>query len=147
MQELARVERISFLRSILKKHKFFTQEAIVKAVSDAGFEATQSSISRDLKTLNVSKIDGRYIPIEETESFIKRPKTSLVKTLLKSFEPAGQNLLVVKTESGGAHVVAASFDGTNIDGLIGTVAGDDTFFIATKNKLAQKRVIEALKNL
>lgn len=147
MQDTERAERINFLREILGKKKFFTQDSIVKAVSNAGFEATQSSISRDLKALKVSKIDGRYLPIEESESFIRRPKTTLVKTLLKSFEPAGHNLLVVKTESGAAHVVAASFDGTTIDGLVGTVAGDDTFFIATRNKLAQKRVIEALKNL
>ena len=59
---------------------------------------------------------------------------------ITGIKPAGQNLLVIKTEEGAASVVAGAIDQMNPDGIVGTVAGDDTIILATRNRTAQNKL-------
>jgi transcriptional regulator of arginine metabolism len=64
-----------------------------------------------------------------------------------SVEAAGENLLVVKTQGGAAGIIAASLDKRHLAGVLGTIAGDDTVFIATVNRAAQKRARSVVDQL
>lgn len=134
-------KRRDLLKRIIESNSFSKQETLVKELKKLGFNVTQSSISRDLQIIGAVKVAGKYC------LSIPRPRKITVRSLVRSIDTAGANLVVVKTNSGAANVVAAALDGSDIIGMVGTVAGDDTFFIATKNKVAQSKVLEALRRL
>ena len=111
----------------------------VELLKKENFQVTQSSVSRDITALGLYKAGGRYIPAWEVV-----PSWSEVLPLILDMQPAGPNLLVLKTPPGGAQRVAVALDHTDIQGLVGTVAGDDTVFIACKDKKSQDLIKEKL---
>ena len=139
-----RIKRHKFLSKLLHEHGFSSQEDVVEAMEKAGYAVTQSSISRDFRELGVIKIGGRYLPSSELKG---EADTSAFQKMIMGVDTAGANLVVVKTKSGCANAVAEQMDLTDIAGVVGTVAGDNTFFVATKNKSAQTRVVAALRNI
>lgn len=136
-----------WLRDNIRKHQYRTQGQLRAALRRDGIRVDQSSISRGLQELEIRKIGGVYVaPLEndQVKALVEKIK---IGALIKKIDSAGPNLLVLLTEVGAAHVVAAAFDGMRIPGMVGTVAGDDTVFVATKGKSAQGRVISALDKL
>ena len=111
------------------------QEALVDLLKKDGFEVTQSSVSRDIKALGLRKAGGRYIPSWESV-----PSWADVFPLVLDLQTAGPNLLVLKTPPGGAQRVAVALDHLDIPGIVGTVAGDDTVFIACKDVKSLDRI-------
>lgn len=111
------------------------QETLVRLLTRDSYQVTQSSVSRDISALGLHKAGGRYIPALEIV-----PSWSEVLPLVLTIQAAGGNLLVVKTPPGGAQRVAVAIDHAHLLGLVGTVAGDDTIFIACENKKAQDRI-------
>jgi len=112
-----------------------TQEQMVDALRERGIEASQASVSRDITALRLVKADGRWTApprgIPTTNPFEDRIAGRLLSVL-----PAGDHLLVLKTPPGEAQGVALALDGLNPKGVIGTVAGDDTIFVATADATA-----------
>ncbi len=98
------------------------QEGLLQLLERQGFEVTQSTLSRHLKKLHVQKVDGLYRRVEAPRPAL--PGFSLVQ--------APPNLLVLRTEPGFANALAVRLDHAEIPGLAGTIAGDDTIFIAIK---------------
>lgn len=144
---LDKAERQKELLNVLKAEVVRDQHDAVRIMCERGIEVTQPSISRDFRELGVVKIDGRYVAggLALTGAAI-RGKSSGLEALVKSIDSVGVNLVVVKTEAGGANIIGAAVDAGNIAGVVGTVAGDDTVFIATRNSQAQKllrRYLEA----
>lgn len=92
-----------------------------------GFFLTQPTLSRHLKKLSVMKRDGRY----------QRVETGSAEVPPYSLAVAPPNLLVLKTRPGHAQLVGFRLDAAHVTGLIGTVAGDDTVFIAINGDLAK----------
>lgn len=105
-----------------------------------GFQVTQSSISRDFKELGVTKIDGRYMVPQIVQGF------KLGQFVLTTAS-AGDNLFVVKTQSGWTSAVSDAIDNLGIEGVVGTVAGENTILIATKDGATHSRILEFLKTL
>src|SRR4029453_12094634 len=99
---------------------------------------TQASVSRDLDELGVVKVDGRYarveLPIAEASPFG-----------VSAIIPAGESLIIVRCNSGLASAAAVRIDGSKIREIIGTIAGDDTIFIAVSGEHDQKLVMKKLK--
>ena len=133
--------RHAAIRLILNHHDFSNQDDVVARMIKEGFDVTQSSISRDFKELGVTKLAGIY-RIISLGTF-----QSSIKLLIRETSAAGDNLLVVKTSSGGASAVAEAIDLEVVEGVVGTVAGDNTIFVATKDKKSQERVIKRIKEL
>ena len=127
---------------LLEENDFSSQEEIVSAMRAKGFDVTQPSISRDFRELAVIKVSGRYKPGpgENSGPVDRNDPWGLVKKI----ERVGANLVVVKTGPGAAGVVADAVDKLSVAGVAGTVAGDDTLFVATKNRGAQDRLIAIL---
>ncbi|MBL7661147.1 arginine repressor [bacterium] len=139
-----RIKRQRALVKILKSKPYTTQDDVASALESEGFEVTQSSISRDFRELGVVKVGGRYT---STLRFTGDANSAALQGLIKNIDPAGGNLLVVKTTPGAANVVAARLDEKDLNEVVGTIAGDDTIFVATKTKRGQAHVIQALEKL
>lgn len=112
------------------------QEELVALLNEIGFVVTQSSVSRDLDELEIIKASRFYaVP--------KKPENTVAFGLLSS-DTAGENMIVARCESGLASAVAVKIDGAKISSIVGTIAGDDTIFIAVKNRNEQKTVIKKI---
>jgi transcriptional regulator of arginine metabolism len=111
-----------------------SQEQLQRLLADDGLRATQATISRDLRELGVAKgPDGYVIPSDEQRS--PTGGASLERALaafLVSAKAAGV-LVVLKTGPGHAQVIALELDRHTPDGILGTIAGDDTIFVAAES--------------
>ncbi len=142
----AKVDRQRELVELLESKTFRSQGQVVRAMQDRGFSVTQPSISRDFRELGVVKMSGRYLPVDRPSVRALHEQTNVNPfSLITSMSTAGPHLLVVTTQIGAANVVAASIDHAEMREVVGTIAGDDTVFIATAGDLGQDRVMRKLR--
>ncbi|HEX8183152.1 MAG TPA: hypothetical protein VF747_00325 [Blastocatellia bacterium] len=114
-----------------------TQQELAEELARRGIEATQSSISRDIVELGLTKLNGYYTA----------PQPALSGGPVVEIATAGDNLIVVKTDIGQASPAALAIDRARIDEIVGTVAGDDTIFIAVKDAEAQRLAMKKIVKL
>jgi transcriptional regulator of arginine metabolism len=112
-----------------------TQDQLRSLLERAGVPATQSSVSRDLEELGVVKHHGHYT-VPQTNGAATRG--------LLSLDVAGESLVVARTEPGMASAVAVTIDAAAIEEIVGTIAGEDTIFIAVNDRKAQRTVIKRI---
>ncbi len=129
--------RLSIIAEVIRGHKIGNQHDLKEHLKGRGFDTTQSSISRDLKKLGVVKVDGYY----KTPS-IAPGESSKVDRL--DATTAGDNLIVLKTGPGNANRAGVIIDRANIIGILGTIAGDDTIFVAVANRQTQAKVLRKI---
>jgi transcriptional regulator of arginine metabolism len=122
-------ERQKKLLRLIQAKPIGTQEELRLMLERAGVPATQSSVSRDLEELGVVKHHGRYT--------IPRANGAGARGLL-SLDLSGDNLVVARTEPGLASAVAVAIDGAAIPEIVGTIAGEDTIFIAVVDQKSQR---------
>jgi len=106
-----------------------TQDELRDLLEKAGVAATQSSVSRDLEELGVVKHHGHYT--------VARTNGAAARGLV-GLEMAGDILIVARTEPGLASAVAVQIDAAAIPEIVGTLAGEDTIFIAVNDAKAQR---------
>lgn len=134
-------ERQDAIRQILEKGPAGTQRSLVDALIADGFEATQSSVSRDLKELGAVKTANGY----ELPGLVPGDvEVARVSGLLREMETAGPNLLVIKTAIGAAQRVALALDRSGWSEMVGNVGGDDTVLVATKNASGQRNLLSKI---
>jgi len=130
------------LRLLLRRRRIRTQEELVTALRERGHEITQSSLSRDLTSLGARKMDGSYRLVSDAdaadEAGLKYPTLTELQPFVRALRAAGPNLLVVATRPGLAQTVALALDSMGMPEVVGTVAGDDTVFVATPSRRAQR---------
>lgn len=114
------------------------QGELAKLLSERGFSVTQASVSRDLEKLGVAKVHGRYI---------RQPLARFGVFGSITFTSVGENLIVIKCGSGLASAAAVRIDGAGIPDIAGTIAGDDTIFVAVAGTREQARAIRDLRNI
>jgi len=120
-----------------------TQNDLVRCLKKRGIAATQVSISRDIAELGLVKAAGVYRPATgEAAHDAEMP----LRTFVRSVTPAGPNLTVIRCDTGTAPRVGLVLDGLAQPGLVGTLAGDDTVFVAGDSAAAQKRLIEFIES-
>jgi transcriptional regulator of arginine metabolism len=125
------------IRALISERSVETQSQLAKILKKEGFDVTQSSVSRDLEEIGVVKIQGAYaLPM----SMGAGPKFRLLQ-----IRPAGDALLVLKCEPGFASAMSAEIDNLNLPGIVGTIAGDDTIFVAVSARNFQMNVLETLQ--
>ncbi len=133
-------DRLGAIANIIRTERVGNQVELKSRLAGQGFETTQSSISRDLKKLGVVKVDGVY----KTPN-IAPGESSKVDRL--DAATAGENLIVLRTGPGNANRAAVIIDRSNIPGLLGTIAGDDTIFVAVANRQLQAKVMKKIFTL
>jgi transcriptional regulator of arginine metabolism len=120
--------------NLIGARRIGTQQELTALLERAGFVATQSSISRDLEELGVVKHNGHYTLPRASEGAAARG--------LLGLDAAGDCLVVAKCEAGLASAVAVQIDRAGIPEIVGTLAGEDTVFIAVHERKAQRAVMK-----
>ena len=149
---MSRHRRLTVLARLLGGHRLGSQEELAAALARAGFAVTQGTLSRDLRSLGVGKRpgpDGRPVyelagPATET---MDRERQSLDLSSFVNEVRVAQNLMVVRTPPGHAHGVGRAIDMANYDGVVGTVAGDDTILVIAKDGAHARRLKKQLDAL
>ncbi len=137
-------QRRAAIRDLLRDGPAATQASLVAALQSTGHVATQSSVSRDLKELGAIKTARGYeLPPDDDGG---DDQVGAVASLLRSVTAAGANLLVIRTGVGAAQRVALALDRSGWPGMVGTIAGDDTVFVATESAHAQKILISRIEH-
>jgi transcriptional regulator of arginine metabolism len=136
--KMLKEQRQQAILDLIRAKNIVKQEELTGLLSSAGFSVTQSSVSRDLDELGIVKANGFY----------SLPQANSPRNFgLISLDTAGEVLVVAKCESGLASAVAVRIDRAKIPEIVGTIAGDDTIFIAVKDYRAQKKVIKNIWEL
>ncbi len=139
MVYMQKEQRQTTILKLITANQIGRQEELAEILEKKGFSVTQSSVSRDLLELGIIKISGYY-------ALPQKPREAMVFGLL-SLEIAGENLVVAKCEAGLASACAVRIDASQIEEVIGTIAGDDTIFIAVRGQKEQKAVLKRIWEL
>lgn len=142
-------ERQQAILAIIAQREIETQEQLLEALKAAGIEATQATISRDIKQLRLvkelSSTGGyKYTAVQHrTDPGIEGRLRTIFRESVTSFDLA-QNIVVLKTLPGLANAAAAALDSMDLPELVGSLAGDDTaILIMRTNASAQAFCDEA----
>ncbi len=136
--------RLQALRELLDSEVATTQEELRKELEERNFEVNQSTISRDLRRLGAIKItDGEGNTTYRLSTEAPPARASRLADLIHSIHDNG-HMIVVNTSSGCASLIARHIDGLRSDDVLGTIAGDDTVFIAPANV---KRIAVLVKQI
>lgn len=124
-----------------------TQEDLAEALTAEGWDVTQSSVSRDIGALHLVKVDGCYQRPARIATPAENPDERRIVDGVLSTEMAGDALVVLHTPPGEANRVGVAIDRLAWSDVIGTLAGDDTIFVAVKDRAAQRRVVREIRKL
>jgi transcriptional regulator of arginine metabolism len=123
-----------------------TQEELAEVLAAEGWEVTQSSVSRDIAALRLVKVDGAYRRPPRRATPADPDERRIAEGVL-TVDAAGDALLVLHTPPGEANRVAVALDRLAWPDIVGTIAGDDTIFLAVKDGGAQRRVMREVRRL
>jgi transcriptional regulator of arginine metabolism len=129
-------DRLSALRKLLEEGDASTQEDLVKELKAQKFAVTQSTISRDLSRLNAVKTrdsSGRVVYRLPDDIMAAHQPVADMKGLLLDIHH-NESLIVIKTTPGSASLLARLLDTSKPEGILGTIAGDDTIFVAPSSE-------------
>ena len=151
MVALMKSQRQRRIIQLLRQQPVTSQSQLVKLLRAAGHASTQATVSRDLDELGAVKVrrNGKVayaLPTDETQAPIGDALRRILTEFVLEMESTG-NLVVIKTPPGHAGMVASAIDRSVIEGVAGTVAGDDTIFVACKQGVLPRRVERRLKAL
>ena len=145
-------QRQAKIMEIISTQNVETQEQLLDALRDAGFQSTQATISRDIKELRIVKEltslgTYRYTTTqgEVTGSFSSRMNT-IFRECVTGFDYA-QNMVVIHTLPGLASAAGSAIDAMNLSVILGTIAGDDTVFVVMRDSNAAAAFCGEIKNL
>lgn len=143
--------RQSTILELIENHDVETQDELSALLKGKGYDVTQATISRDIKELKLVKVQsesGAYKyaasgkePLGKLDIFRRVFRDTVV-----SVEEAA-SLVVVRTMSGSANAAAEAIDVMELPDVAGTLAGDNTIFVAVKEEGRQKNVVEALSRM
>jgi len=140
---IMKITRHSKILEIITQKDIETQEELVDELKKEGFDVTQATVSRDIKELKLIKVqtkDGKYkyAPFSYQSNALYDKLVSIFSQTVLDIDCVG-NMIVIKTLSGSASAAAESIDSLKFDGIVGTIAGDNTIFaLARTNEKAQE---------
>ena len=138
------VRRRRAIAELLESHVIRRQSELVRLLRANGLDATQTSVSRDLRDLGAAKLTAGYRlpePSRGNNEDALRP----VAEFFRSVHAAGPNLLVIATAVGAAQRICVTLDRANWPEVVGTISGDDTIFVATAGAGPQRRLSARLR--
>lgn len=135
-------QRQSLVLELVAREPLGTQQEIARALKRRGVKATQVSVSRDLSELGLVKAGGRYVAGGTAAA---AAPTDPIASLVRSAAPAGPNMVVLRCETGSAPRVGLALDQQTWPGVVGTIAGDDTVFVAAASAAEAARLIRLIQ--
>ncbi|MDD4334975.1 MAG: arginine repressor [Desulfotomaculaceae bacterium] len=137
---------------IIRRQRIGTQDELSSELKINGYKVTQATVSRDIKELGLIKIpfeDNKFYYVRPGENRLPHSRERLKRVFLDAvigFD-ASENLIIIKTNPGGAQGVALAIDQAGWDEIIGTVGGDDTILVVVKPRGAAGAVLKRFGDL
>ena len=149
MSTVSKSQRQRMIADWLRTHRVGSQEEVVARLALAGLVVTQATVSRDLDELGAAKVrrEGmiRYVIPDAAEPGHAAARLDrLLAEWVDAIIPAG-NLLVVRTPPGSANLIASALDAGQLADIAGTIAGDDTIFVALADGVDAHAAAERLQ--
>lgn len=144
-------KRHSKIIEIINQKSIETQEELAEELKNSGFDVTQATVSRDIKSLKLIKTQdarGKYkysIIKSDTNNIIDK-LTSILKSTVNSVESIN-NMVVVKTFTGSASAAAEAIDSLNLGEVAGTIAGDNTIFILLRDEDKANELVNHIEEI
>ena len=139
--------RLQIITELVNNNRISTQEELMILLEQAGVATTQATVSRDIKRLNlIKKVDPsgvRYYTFNTDENSGDAHTVILLRHSILEIKTAG-NLVVIKCKSGMGNAVCEAIDDMNLPDMIGSIAGDNTIFIATENNEKAQKLAETI---
>jgi transcriptional regulator of arginine metabolism len=150
---MSKAQRQHLIGQLLERQEVTSQPQLVELLSAEGIQATQATVSRDLDELGAVKVrvpGGRTayaVPEQPHDHFV--PTDHLQRVLGDWVVEVAHsaNLVVVRTPPGSAHVVGSALDRAGLEGVLGTVAGDDTLMLVADEDVGGAEVADRLREL
>lgn len=133
---MQKIQRQDALLNLISAERIASQAQLAQRLRSRNFDVTQASISRDLDELGIIKAAGIYT--------VPKKSSGAAPFGLSSLEAAGDNLIVAKCDSGLASAAAVRIDAARISEIVGTIAGDDTIFVAVKDAKEQRAAMKKI---
>ena len=141
-----KTKRLERIKEIITQFDISTQDMLVEILNADGYNVTQATVSRDIKKLGLSKSFengvNKYVLKSETQN---SHDFLMFKNGTLSIMPA-QNIVVIKCKAGLANAICVFLDELELVGIVGTLAGDDTIFLATVDNSAAERICNILNS-
>lgn len=147
-----KLDRQSVIMDIISERDIETQNQLMEALAERGLKSTQATLSRDIREMRLVKELGprgnyRYVAAaKQDNSDLDIRLKKIFRESVVSYDVA-QNILVIKTLPGLASAACSALDGMSIDGLVGTIAGDDTAFLAMKDNNSATTLYKEIEQL
>ena len=148
-----KVNRQTKILELITENEIETQEELARLLNESGYNVTQATVSRDLRELKLTKVSierGRqkYIVLQQpgTENKMMDKYVRILQNGFVSVDNA-MNIIVIRTVPGMAMAVAAALDALHIEGIVGSIAGDDTIMCAVRTLKDTEIVIKKLRKI
>lgn len=132
-----KIERHAKIVELINRYDIDTQEELAERLSQAGFQVTQATVSRDIRELKLTKISvgsrQKYTVVDSYSSVMDEKYLRILRDGFVSMDRA-QNILVIRTVAGMAMAVAAAMDAMRWPEIAGCIAGDDTIMCAVRSE-------------
>lgn len=141
-----KTQRLERIKQLITENNISTQDMLVEMLNADGYNVTQATVSRDIKKLGLLKSFENGI-----NKYVLRIDGSsdhdylLLKNGALSVATA-QNIVVIKCKAGLANAICVLLDTLDLDGLVGTLAGDDTIFLAACDNTSASKICLLLKS-
>jgi transcriptional regulator of arginine metabolism len=139
-------KRRELMLAIVTSTKVATQDELAAALRRRGFDVSQASVSRDIAALGLLKAHGRYVR-RASAAPDDDPALARIRDNVLGIRAAGEHLLVLGTPPGEASPVALALDRQGWPGVVGTIAGDDTIFVALTGADAARELRRRLRKI
>jgi Arginine repressor len=139
--------RFEAIRKLILEYKINNQAELLEFMKSKGFDVTQATLSRDIKQLKVIKT-----PDEKGDYFYQIPDRNIYAKKSVNASPVpfiefSDTLAVMKTSPGYAMGIASDIDQSAAEGIMGTIAGDDTILLILRKGFDKKQIINALSRI
>jgi transcriptional regulator of arginine metabolism len=142
-------DRVQEIRRLVSSRKISSQERLLDLLKQSGFEITQATLSRDLKAAGIAKVPDRetgyaYVVPSSGQVFKPTQSPNIPSENVLSVEFT-HSFAVLKTHSGFASGVATFIDSIKLPEIIGTLAGDDTILLITREPYTKSQILSSLR--
>lgn len=146
-----KASRHAMILELIDRHHIDTQEDLAMRLREHGVSVTQATVSRDIKELRLIKVltdDGvyKYATVDKAEAGLKDRFHRIFMNSVVSMVMSG-NLIIIKTVSGTASAAAEAIDSMKWPEIAGTIAGDNTIFIAVKDVKTAPELIKRFHSM
>ena len=144
---MSKLSRQSTIRELVAKHAVTSQDELRLLLARRGHAVTQATLSRDIRELDLVKTAEGYAMHADDTSVSNLPSIErLVRDFVYDVQPA-QQLVVLRTSAGAASPVAAALDAEGWPEVMGTLGGDDTILVVTRDNAQAKRLTTRVRGL